>query len=89
MREVCVKLSDETYARLREEAKRTNRLPFEVAGDVVEKALPALLVAHHELTTLAGLYAFDGMAPEVTWRVDTSRATQEIGRALGVSSPNG
>lgn len=43
----------------------------------------ALEDARHELTTLHGLYAFDGAAPKESWRLDTSKTLAKIDGALG------
>jgi hypothetical protein len=38
--------------------------------------------ARHELTTLHGLYAFDGAAPSETWRISTAAAMEVLDGAL-------
>jgi outer membrane protein TolC len=48
----------------------------------------ALEDARHELATLHGLHAFDGAAPEESWRLDTSKVLAKIDEALG-ARPSG
>jgi hypothetical protein len=55
---------------------------------VEEKIREALEDARHELTTLHGLYAFDGEAPEESWRLDTSKTLAKLDEALG-ARPSG
>lgn len=47
-----------------------------------EKERKALETARHELTTLHGLIAADGAAPNETWSIDTSAAVAAIDDAL-------
>ncbi len=49
-----------------------------------EELREALEEARHELTTLHGLYAFDGAAPEESWRLNTSKTLTKIDEALGM-----
>jgi hypothetical protein len=51
--------------------------------DKVRKALEA---ARHELTTLHGLLAADGVAPQETWAIDTSATIALIDEALSESA---
>lgn len=41
-----------------------------------------LEMARHELITLHGLIAADGMAPRETWMIDTGLAVKEIDEVL-------
>lgn len=43
----------------------------------------ALERAQHELTTLNGLYAFDGADPMKHFRIDTKKAIREIDGVIG------
>jgi hypothetical protein len=45
-----------------------------------------LEMARHELTTLHGLIAADGMAPAETWQIDTCKTVAEIDAVLSESS---
>jgi hypothetical protein len=49
---------------------------------MTEKERKALEIARHELTTLHGLIAADGAAPNETWSIDTSAAVAAIDDAL-------
>lgn len=51
-------------------------------GDV-RRMKAALEEARHELTTLHGLYAFDGAAPEESWRLDESKVLAKMDEVLG------
>ena len=55
---------------------KATRMELEIARGRQEAIRTALEAARHELSTLHGLYAFDGEAPEETWRLDT---TQVVG----------
>src|SRR5947199_116777 len=44
--------------------------------------LAALEAARHELTTLHGLVACDGAAPEETWSIDTSKVLAQLDAVL-------
>lgn len=49
---------------------------------MTDKERKALEMARHELTTLHGLIAADGAAPNETWSIDTSAAVSAIDDAL-------
>ena len=49
----------------------------------------ALEAARHELTTLHGLIAADGAAPQETWSIDTSAVVAAIDEALNEASCTG
>lgn len=53
---------------------------------MTEKERKALEIARHELTTLHGLIAVDGAAPNETWSIDTSAAVAAIDDALNEAS---
>jgi hypothetical protein len=44
----------------------------------------ALKKAHHSLTTLHGLGAFDQAAPDQTWEIDEAETLQAIDEALTI-----
>lgn len=47
-----------------------------------DKGRKSLEMARHELTTLHGLIAAEGAAPNETWSIDTSEAVSVIDDAL-------
>lgn len=49
---------------------------------MTDKQRKALESARHELTTLHGLIAADGAAPQETWSIDTSAVVSAIDEAL-------
>lgn len=51
-----------------------------------EQLREALEMARHELTTLHGLVAADGMAPMETWAIDTNKTVAMIDAALNEAS---
>lgn len=51
-------------------------------SEVTEKILKALKDARHELVTLDGLMAADGVAPSYTWEIDTKVVVATIDDAL-------
>jgi hypothetical protein len=53
----------------------------ELEGEVA-RMRAALEDARHELTTLHGLYAFDGASPAETWRLDTGKTVEKVDEAL-------
>jgi hypothetical protein len=50
--------------------------------DMNDKQRKALEAARHELTTLHGLIAADGAAPQETWPIDTSAVVAAIDEAI-------
>ena len=53
---------------------------------MTEKQRKALESARHELTTLHGLIAADGAAPQETWSIDTGDVVAAIDEALSEAS---
>jgi hypothetical protein len=53
---------------------------------MTDKEHRALEIARHELTTLHGLIAADGAAPQETWSIDTSAAVKSIDDVLNEAS---
>jgi len=53
---------------------------------MTNKQRQALELARYELTTMHGLVAADGAAPDITWPIDTSKAVAAIDEALSESS---
>lgn len=51
---------------------------MEEKKSMVGQSRAALEMARHELTTLHGLIAADGMAPTETWTIDTNKAVAAI-----------
>lgn len=48
----------------------------------MERIKAALESARHELSTLSGLQAFDGAAPDRRWELDHSKVVRELDEAI-------
>lgn len=52
--------------------------------DDVDELVDALKAAMHELTTLHGLYVYDGPAPTERWQLDIAGVTGQLEDALAL-----
>jgi hypothetical protein len=72
------------YADLPESEKASDRAEADAMLAILAPLYQALEAARHELTTLHGLWAYDGAAPQEPWQLDERSTLARLDAVLAI-----